>query len=88
MGVAGHPYRQIDAAILLIHGDADFAVPYQQIQVMAAKLKAAGVPVETLIIPCASHGWFGKTQVETIAVYRKALTATIDYFGKRFWPKP
>lgn len=77
-----------DAPMLLIHGDADFAVPYQQSEVMAAALKAAGVPVELMIIPGANHGWFGKSQAETVAAHRKALTATIDYFDRRFGPRP
>lgn len=77
-----------DAQMLLIHGDVDFAVPYQQSEVMAAALKAAGVPVELMIIPGANHGWFGKTQAETVAAHRKALTATIDYFDRRFGPRP
>lgn len=77
-----------DAPMLLIHGDADFAVPYQQSEVMAAALKGAGVPVETLILPGANHGWFAKTPQETAAAHRRALAATIAYFDRRFGPRP
>ncbi|PVX30684.1 alpha/beta hydrolase [Sphingomonas pokkalii] len=77
-----------DAPMLLIHGDADMAVPYQQSEVMAAKLKAAGVPVETLILPGANHGWFATTSEATAAAHRKALAATIDYFDRKLGPQP
>ncbi len=79
---------QSDAPMLLIHGDEDFAVPYQQSEAFAARLKAASVPVEVLIIKGANHAWFGKTQAETEAAHRQALAATIDWFDKRFGPRP
>ncbi|RZF66033.1 alpha/beta hydrolase [Sphingomonas populi] len=77
-----------DAPMLLIHGDADVAVPYQQSERMAAVLKAAGVPVETLILPGANHGWHAKTPEATAAAHRKALAATIAYFDRTFGPQP
>ncbi|MDI1318827.1 MAG: alpha/beta hydrolase [bacterium] len=41
---------------LLIHGDADMSVPFQQSLDFQAKLQAAGVPCELIRIPGAPHG--------------------------------
>lgn len=45
-----------DPPVLLIHGDADRIVPFQQSEVMKAALGAAGVPAKLLRIPGADHG--------------------------------
>ena len=45
-----------DPPFLLIHGDADKTVPYQQSQLMEAALKKAGVPVKLVILPGLDHG--------------------------------
>lgn len=42
---------------LLIHGDADPAVPLQQSQVMLAALKEKGVPAELVVKPGGTHPW-------------------------------
>src|SRR6185369_1744487 len=42
--------------VLLMHGDSDDTVPYQQSVAMEAALKAAGVPVKLLTIPGGEHG--------------------------------
>jgi acetyl esterase/lipase len=41
---------------LLVHGDADPRVPYQQDIAFRAKLLAAGVPCELITIPGGTHG--------------------------------
>ena len=41
---------------LLMHGDADVLVPYEQSTLMQAALQGVGVPVELLRIPGAGHG--------------------------------
>jgi acetyl esterase/lipase len=46
-----------DPPTLIIHGDADKLVPYQQAQIMVQKLKAAGVPAELVTKMGAAHGW-------------------------------
>lgn len=46
-----------DPPVLLIHGDADKLVPYQQSEILVAKLKEAGVAVELVTKPGAEHGW-------------------------------
>lgn len=45
------------AATLLIHGEKDELVPVQQSEVLAAKLKETGVPVELIVRKGAGHGW-------------------------------
>ena len=42
--------------VLLLHGDADKTVPIQQSVDFQARLRAAGVPCELLVIPGAGHG--------------------------------
>ena len=41
---------------LLIHGDADMAIPFTQSQEAAARLTAAGVPTRLIIEPGQYHG--------------------------------
>ncbi len=42
---------------LLIHGDKDEVVPLQQSQVLAARLKEAGVPVKLVVHKDGGHPW-------------------------------
>ncbi len=46
-----------DPPVLLIHGDADPLVPYQQSEIMVAKLKASGNEAKLITKPGAQHGW-------------------------------
>ena len=57
--VAASPVTHVtadDPPVLLIHGDADDVVRYENAEVMKAALEKAGVPVELLRIPGAGHG--------------------------------
>lgn len=45
------------APSLIIHGDADKLVPYQQAETFVAKAKAAGVAAQLLNRPGKVHGW-------------------------------
>lgn len=45
------------APTLIIHGDADTLVPYQQAELMIGRLKAEKVPCELVAKPKAGHGW-------------------------------
>jgi dipeptidyl aminopeptidase/acylaminoacyl peptidase len=45
-----------DPPFLLIHGDADRTVPYQQSEIMEAALRNAGVPVKLIRVPGGGHG--------------------------------
>jgi dienelactone hydrolase/catechol 2,3-dioxygenase-like lactoylglutathione lyase family enzyme len=46
---------QIDAPVLLVHGDKDENVSVEQTEAMAASLKNHGKEVETFIVPGATH---------------------------------
>ncbi len=46
-----------DPPTLMIHGDADPLVPYQQSEVMLNALQKAGVPSKLVTKPGAGHGW-------------------------------
>ena len=45
----------IKAPILLIHGDQDTVVPPEQSQKMVDAMKAAGKPVEYIVLPNENH---------------------------------
>ena len=45
-----------DPPFLLLHGDADKTVPFQQSEIMEAALKKAGVAVKLIRVPGAGHG--------------------------------
>lgn len=45
-----------DPPFLLIHGDADKTVPYNQSEIMEAALKAVGVTVKLVRVPGGDHG--------------------------------
>jgi acetyl esterase/lipase len=51
---------------LIIHGDADPAVPVEQSRRLAEKLKAAGVSAELIVVPGAGHAWGPPLLLETI----------------------
>ena len=46
-----------DAPFLLIHGDHDDLVPYQQSQLMYDKLVQAGVPAQWVIVKNGAHSF-------------------------------
>jgi acetyl esterase/lipase len=46
-----------DPPTLILHGDADTRVPFQQATSFIDKLKAAGVPANLVTKPGAQHGW-------------------------------
>jgi acetyl esterase/lipase len=45
-----------DSPVLLVHGDADRTVPFQQSELMEAALRNAGVPVRLIRIEGGDHG--------------------------------
>jgi acetyl esterase/lipase len=47
------------APTLILHGDKDTLVPYQQAEIMIAKLKEAKVPCELVTHKDGQHGWIG-----------------------------
>jgi dipeptidyl aminopeptidase/acylaminoacyl peptidase len=45
-----------DPPFLLLHGDEDRMVPYQQSEIMEAALRNAGVAVKLIRVPGGGHG--------------------------------
>ena len=66
--------------IFLLHGTADTTAPPQEMTEMEESLHLAGVPVKTLWLKGASHGWLGATPDATRAASLKALSETFAYF--------
>lgn len=65
-----------DAPILMIHGKDDTVVPLEQSEIMVGALKAAGKPVDLVVLPGQDH-WLshGDTRL-------KMLEATMDFVEK------
>jgi acetyl esterase/lipase len=58
---------------LLIHGDQDTDVPYEQSTLMAAELKKHGVEHQLITLQGAEHGLAGGDQAEIAAAYTAAM---------------
>jgi acetyl esterase/lipase len=71
-----------DPATLLVHGSDDALVRPEQSAALAARLAAAGVPVETVILEGAGHGWAAPTAALSGKASRRALAATVAFFGQ------
>lgn len=71
-----------DPPFLLIHGETDVVVPVSQSHDVEAKMKAAGMTVESIYIPGVDHSFIGATPAETRAATLKATNATFDFFHK------
>jgi len=67
-----------DAPFLLIHGDADKRVPFEQSEIMKETLEEAGVEVKLLTIPGGGHGatFPGATNPPDY------ISAMIDWLGR------
>jgi acetyl esterase/lipase len=72
-----------DPPMLLIAGMADRTVPYQQTVEFESALKAAHVPVETILIPDVDHSFIGKTPAATRDATLKAVAATFAFFDQK-----
>jgi len=68
---------------LLIHGEADKTVPIQQSRDFQARLQAAGVPCELMVIPGAPHGLL--TWDKLAPDY---TTRMVDWLKKTLVPTP
>jgi acetyl esterase/lipase len=67
-----------DPPTLLIHGDKDMLVPLQQSQLIAEKLRAAGVPCELVVKTGQAHGW---------PKWHDDMRTIADWFDKYLAPK-
>ena len=66
--------------MFLLHGTADTTAPPQEMTEMEDTLKRAGIPVRTLWLKGANHGWISATPDDTRAASLKALSETFAYF--------
>ncbi|NWK99020.1 alpha/beta hydrolase [Sphingobium lactosutens] len=80
---AASPVAYVDAKdppMLLIHGADDKTVPVAQSQDLAAKLKAAKVPVTLDVIPGVGHSWIGVDAATTRTASLRALDLSFRFF--------
>ncbi len=68
--------------MLLIVGDDDRLVPYQQTLEMAERLKTAGVAHDLIVLPDIDHSLMGKTLEQTREANLRALDATFDFIDR------
>jgi acetyl esterase/lipase len=68
--------------MLLIHGQADRTAPVEQAQELAALLKTAGRPVETLLLPEIDHGFIGTSPPATRDASLLALRRSFDFIDR------
>lgn len=76
------PVSYIDAKdppMLLIHGNDDKTVPVAQSHLAEARLKAAGVKVDSIYLPGIDHSFIGATPADTHAATRTAMNATFEF---------
>lgn len=66
---------QMKAPVLLVHGQADGTVPIEQSRAMAAALKKAGHPAETLYFDYVGHAWPFGPNGETFLHHLEAFLA-------------
>jgi acetyl esterase/lipase len=68
---------------LLIHGDKDTDVPYEQSVLMAAALKKSGIPHKLLTIAGAEHGLAGADRATTDDAYRAAAAFLKEHLSRK-----
>lgn len=84
------PIRFVDGPeqpVLLIHGTEDQHVLPAQSKAFAERLRAAGTPVELLLVGNVGHGFIGATPAATRDASRQALSATFEFFDS-LWAEP
>jgi len=81
------PIRFVDGTdppVLLIHGKEDRQVLPAQSDAFTDRLRAAGVPVQLLLIADVGHGFIGTTPTATRDASRQALSASFEFFDRLF----
>ncbi|MFT3810261.1 MAG: prolyl oligopeptidase family serine peptidase [Micropepsaceae bacterium] len=68
----------VKAPLLLIHGDRDLNVPYEQSEIMEAAMVKAGKPVEFLKLPDERHTPFGPAMIKTLNAIEAFLAKHIN----------
>jgi acetyl esterase/lipase len=70
-----------DPPFLILHGDHDEIVPIEQSQILYDKLKAAGVPVEMVVVKNAGHG-FSPVNGDIQPSMPELVQMVVDFFDK------
>lgn len=84
LATAASPVTYVRAGappFLLMHGDADVAVPAEQSLRLASALTACGSMAEVDLVPGAGHMWTGASDVE--AIFRRSLAFVADLAADR-----
>ena len=68
---------------LLIHGDADTDVPYEQSELMAAELKRKGVKHRLIRIAKGEHGFAGGDKAKIEAAYEAAFAFLREHLDRK-----
>lgn len=68
-----------DPPFLLVHGDADTAVPLDQSKALQAALAAKKVRAELVVLPGVTHGFLGPTAEATQHAHVEALEKTFAF---------
>ncbi len=70
---------QLDAPVLLIHGQDDRRAPVSQAQAMKEALQSAGKTCETVIMPDEGHGF--RSEANRLRAYKKILSFLKTHIG-------
>jgi acetyl esterase/lipase len=68
--------------VLLLHGDGDETVPYQQSVAMEAALRGAGATVKLVAVKGGAHGSHFGTGGEPHAQFEELLKETVNWFDR------
>jgi dipeptidyl aminopeptidase/acylaminoacyl peptidase len=68
--------------VLLVHGDADETVPYQQSVAMEAALRTAGVAVKLVRVPGGAHGPNFGTGGKAHAQFADVLKESVSWLDR------
>lgn len=68
----------VKAPLMLIHGDRDINVPYEQSEIMEAALTKAGKSVEFVKLPGEEHTPFGPAMIKTLQAIEAFLAKHIN----------
>lgn len=70
-----------DPPFLILHGDNDSVVPFEQSEILFEKLQSANVPATLIMVKAAGHGFRPVPAGSTISPSESELTETIaDFF--------
>jgi len=88
---ATQPINHVDGQnppLLLLHGEDDSAVWPKNTRNLAAKVRAAGGPVETVFYPRMSHTWIVATLSQTLQSQSDVMSYVSDFVLRKSGLKP